>query len=42
MKTEPMTIVNAILGQEFFGKETPVIDDLDEDPLDVVKTEDAS
>ena len=39
-KTEPMTIVSAILGQEFFGKKTPVIDSLEETPLDALKTGD--
>ena len=40
VKTEPMTIVSAILGQECFGKKTPVIDSLEETPLDALKTGD--
>ena len=40
VKTEPMIIVSAILGQECFGKITPVIDSLDESPLEALKTGD--
>lgn len=38
--TEPMTIVSAILGEECFGKVTPVIDSLEVSPLDALKTGD--
>ncbi len=40
VRTEPMIIVSAILGEELFGVKTPVIDNMDKNPLDTLKTGD--
>lgn len=40
IKTEPMIIVSALLGYECFGKQIPVIDQLEINPLETLKTGD--
>ena len=40
LKSEPMIIVCALLAEEFLNKQIPVVDNLDQDPLKIIKSGD--
>lgn len=40
LKSEPMIIVCALLAEEFYGTQIPVVDGLDHDPIETVQTGD--
>lgn len=38
LKSEPMIIVCALLAEEFFGAQIPVVDGLDQNPIKTIRT----